>query len=124
MRQAGWLLFSFVLAGDADAGRSRPSACVAAAAHLISLPSEVMVDRVVVRLQSPEGEAGPRVTVGTHKFERVLSAPISGEHALRFFPGLRGGTFRVVVGAAPSRASCVQEVTLASGPQIVATVRP
>ena len=30
----------------------------------------------------------------------------------------------VVVGAAPSRSTCVQEVTLSSGPQIVASVRP
>ena len=123
MRRAGWLLFVLLAGGDADATRTRAGSCVASAAHLIQLPEEVVVDQVVVRMTGPEG-AGPKVTVGAQRFERVLSPPAPGEHALRFFPGLRSGTFRVVVGAAPSRSSCVQEVTLASGPQIVATVRP
>jgi len=124
MRRAAWLWLLLLASGDADATRTRAASCVASAAHLISLPSEVVVDQVVVRMTGPEGEVGPRVSVGAQRFERVLSAPAPGENALRFFPGLRSGTFRVVVGATPSRSSCVQEVTLASGPLIVATVRP
>jgi hypothetical protein len=100
----------------ADATRTS-AACVAT--QVIAVGDSVVVDQLFVSVAGGDAE----VIVEGGGFSRVLRPHVAGEHALRFYPGLRGDTFRVSVTSSSPRSSCVQEVRLGSGPRVVASVK-
>jgi len=110
----------------ASATRTRISVadCFVGESREIRLGAPALIDQLAVLVEPGEGQSMPEITISSGGFSRKLRVPGPGEHVLRFYPGLRGGTFRLAVEPGSPRPACVQQVFLSSGTQVVATIRP